>query len=267
MFRNLMICCLVCSLVLGLGLGNFSYANLDPSPDTNIANPTPGADINPNNYLPRVGEVLDYDLWVKSIIHGGKQTVKILSQEQLGDRNVIHVQCAMWTIGLVRSLAKYSETEDLTLDRDGLYPLTIRREVHNGSSTTIDNLKFDYDKGVATRTYCVDAGNDDITEFKLPGFVQDAVSLQFFLRKGDFHDGMNKLYYYENGTVDETSFSVSKVNQALTLRCGTYPNYDRIDHRDGKITVLVSRDTYHLPLEIKVLASFGKVEAILTKIQ
>ena len=267
MFRNLAICCLVCGLVIGLSLVNLGDAYFTPNPDTTVTSPNPEADINSNAYVPRVGEVLEYDLWVKSIIHGGKQTVRVLSQEQFDDRNVVHVQCTMWTIGLVRSLTKYSETEDLTLDRDGLYPLTIQREIHQGDSTTIDNVKFDYDNGIATRTYCVNDGNKDITEFKLPGFVQDAVSLQFFLRKGDFHEGMNKLYYYENGMVEETSFSVSEVNQALTLNCGTYPNYDRIAHSGGKITVLVTRDTYHFPLVIKVLASFGKVEAKLSKIQ
>lgn len=265
---------LIFGLVLLLGFGNLGYADQtantvpndgDPKTDTTVGS---NAEDNPgsNGYLPRVGETLDYDLWVKSVIHGGKQTVKVLSRDSDPDGDVFHVQCTMKTIGLAYTLTKYSEVEDVILDGNGIYPLSIRREVHQGKSTSIEKVEFDYKNGIATRSYYVDNGKIETTEIRLPGIVQDAVSLQFFLRKGDFQRGANKLYYYENGMIDETSYNVVEGTAALKLACGTYDRYLRIDQNGGKITVLVAQDNYRIPLVIRVLASFGKVEAKLVKI-
>jgi hypothetical protein len=275
MFNNCVKFGLIFGLVLLLGFGNLGYADPAATPVPNEdglkTDAGTGFDVgdNPgaNGYLPRVGETLDYDLWVKSVIHGGKQTVKILSRDSVPDGNeVFHVQCTMKTIGLAYTLTKYSEVEDLILDGKGIYPLSIRREVHQGKTISIEKVEFDYKNGIATRSYCVDNGKIETNEIKLPGIVQDAVSLQFFLRKGDFQRGTNKLYYYENGTIDETSYNVAEGTTALKLVCGTYSKYQRIDHNGGKITVLVAQDAYRIPLIIRVLASFGKVEAKLIKI-
>lgn len=266
---------LILGLVLLLGFGNFGYADPSSTPvpgnDTQAATPDASGKTSDNDvmksYSPRVGEVLEYDLWVKSIIHGGKQTVKVLSKETGPNGTEYHVQCSMRTIGLAYSLTKYSEVEDIILDGEGMYPLRIRREVHQGKSISVEKVEFDYKQGVAIRTYFLDNEKIETSQIKLPGIVQDAVSLQFFLRKGNYQKGANKLYYYENGMIDETSYNVSEKSEPLKLACGSYPAYDKIDHNGGKITVLVGQDTYRIPLVIRVIASFGKVEAKLAKFQ
>ena len=222
---------LILSLVLLLGLGNLGHADPASTPvpgdETRTVNPdvtskTSDIDI-VKSYSPRVGEVLEYDLWVKSIIHGGKQTVKVLSKDPGQNGTVYHVQCSMRTIGLAYSLTKYSEVEDVILDGDGIYPLSIRREVHQGKSVSIEKVEFDYKQGVAIRTYFLDDAKIVTSQIKLPGIVQDAVSLQFFLRKGSYQKGVNKLYYYENGMIEETSYNVSEKTESLKLACGSYP--------------------------------------------
>lgn len=275
MFHNWVKLGLISGLVLLLGFGNLSYADPASSPVPNEGNPSAdsstglkdGDNAGTNGYLPRVGETLDYDLWVKSIIHGGKQTVKVLARDLDQDGDVFHVQCVMKTIGLAWSLTKYSEVEDVILDGNGIYPLSIRREIHQGKTISVEKVEFNYKHGIATRSYCVDNGKIETSEIKLPGFVQDAVSLQFYLRKGDFQKGVNKLYFYENGMIDETSYNVTEGTEALKLGCGTYTKYHKVDHRGGKITVLIAQEINRIPLVIRVLASFGKVEAKLVKIQ
>jgi hypothetical protein len=261
--------------MLLLGLGSLGYADpaTNPVPVDDSQMIDSGTNVKSvdnsgtNAYSPRIGEILNYDLWVKSIIHGGKQTVKVISKETGQNGDVFHVQCTMRTIGLAYSLTKYFEVEDVTLDGTGIYPLSIRREVHQGKSTSVEKVEFDYTQGIATRSYCVDNGKTETSTIKLPGVVQDAVSLQFYLRKGDFRKGQNKLYYYENGIIDETSYTVSDGTELLKLGSGSYTKYDKVDHNGGKITVLVTQDTYRVPLVIRVQASFGKVEAKLAKIQ
>lgn len=275
MFRSFTNLGLMFCMILLLGLGNLGYAEPD-SPPVPTLNPhaadsgiSAKSDKNSgtNTYRPRVGEVLEYDLWVKSIIHGGKQTVKVISRDEGPNGEVYHVQCSMRTIGLVYSLTKYSEVEDVILDGDGIYPLSIRREVRQGKSISVEKVEFNYQQGIATRTIYADNGNIESSAIKLPGIVQDAISLQFFLRKGDYRKGVNKLYYYENGMIDETSYNVTEKTEPLKLTCGSFPTYDQIDHNSGKITVLIGQDTYRIPLVIQVFASFGKVEAKLTKFQ
>lgn len=253
-------------LVLFVGFASGGFVGPVSQATNDALSKTDDAAVN-NVYFPRVGETLEYDLWVKSIIHGGKQTVKVLSRESGQDRDQVHVRCAMKTIGIAWNLTKYSEVEDVILDGKGLYPLSIRREIHQGKTISVEKVEFDYTRGIATRSYSVDGGKVETSEIKLPGIVQDAVSLQFFLRKGDFQKGINKLYYYENGMVEETSYQVSEGTETLKLGVGTYSKYYRIDHSGGKITVLVAQDTYRIPLVIRVLASFGKVEGKLVKFE
>lgn len=268
---------LLLGLVFFLGFTTVGFADPVSNPDSDPAPETESQSINQTTsdktgdnsvakeYTPRVGEILEYDLWVKSIIHGGKQTVKVLSRDMGQNGEVIHVQCTMKTIGLAYSLTKYSEVEDVVLDGKGMYPLSIRREVHQGKTISVEKVEFNYSQGTATRSFSVNNGKPELSEIKLPGIVQDAVSLQFFLRKGDYRKGVNKLNFYDNGSIEETSYNVTEGSEPMKLACGTFPKFDRIDHNGGKITVLVAQDTYRIPLTIRVIASFGKVEAKLIK--
>ncbi len=267
MFHNCVKFGLIYGLVLLLGFGYIGYADSVAGPVLNDGDPNVDAKAGTGGYYPRVGEILDYDLWVKSLIQGGKQTVRVLSRNSEQNRDVFHIQCSMKTIGLAWSLTRYSEVEDVILDGNGIYPLSIRREVHQGQTTSIEKVEFDYERGMVTRSYCVDDGKIETSEIKLPGIVHDAVSLQFFLRKGDFQKGVNKLYYYENGKIEETSYNVSEGTEALNLDCGVYTKYYRMDHSGGKIMVSIAQDKSRVPLAIRVLTSFGKVEAKLAKIQ
>jgi hypothetical protein len=255
--------CLVCVLGLFLfsGWGDLSNA-INETNDV-----TPGSNTGAAGFYPRVGEILEYRVWVKSFILGGKQTFKIAAQDVIQDRAVLKVQFELKTIGLAWQLTKYSEKEDLTLDRNGLYPLMIRREIHQGEVVTVEETSFDYAKGILSRSVLVDGVNKETRELKLPGIVQDGVSLQLYLRKGDFHIGSNKLYFYGDGNVEEAEYMVSEINEPVSLESGTYPNYYRIDYGKGNIIILIAKDTYRTPFDIRVVASFGKCDAKLFNIR
>lgn len=222
----------------------------------------PGA----NNYLPQVGEVLQYNVYVQNIFHGAVQTVKILSRDELNNRPVLNVQLSMETIGLVNRVAKYQETEALTLDLDGLYPVALHREVQQSDGITIEEVRFDYAKAVATREVTHPDGNIESSLIKLPGYIQDAASLQFFLRKYQFNVGANQLYFYSNGTIASVNFIVTPGKTAIKLESGLYNRYYQIDDPIDRITVLVAQDAQRLPFLIRKYTSFGKVEAKLIKV-
>lgn len=218
-----------------------------------------------NVYSPKVGESLEYKVIVKSMMHGADQTIKVLSKGVIHNREVVNIQSVMTTVGLIGSLAKYSEKEDLVLDSTGLFPWHIRREVHDGDKILIEDVTFDYARQTAIRIFTRNGGTPERTELKLPEYVQDGLSLQFYLRKGNFVNGPNKVIFYSNGAMEETVYTVKEVKETLRLDCGTYKNFLQVDHPKSGIIILL--DTIErMPLVIRKNASFGKIEAKLVKI-
>ncbi len=256
---------ILCFILLS-GWRDFSYAVDETNNTVNTVNTVPFSDAEVDGFCPRIGEILEYRVWVKSLILGGKQTFKIIAQDEIQERAVLKVQFELKTTGIARALTKYSEKEDLVLDRNGLYPLSIRREIHQGKAVTVEEVDFDYVKGVLTRSVSIDGLNKETMVLELPGIVLDGVSLQLYLRKGDFHIGSNKLYFYGDGNIKEAEYQVTEINEPVSLDSGTYSNYYRIDYDKGNIVIFIARDTYRTPFNIKVLASFGKCDAKLFSI-
>jgi hypothetical protein len=214
----------------------------------------------------RVGETLVYKAMAKTIIHGADQTVKVVSKGNYRNREVYNIHLTMNTIGLVREITKYSEKEDLILDAEGMYPWYIRHEVTEGDSIEVEEVSFDYSRGVAVRIYYENNGPKIRTEIKLPGFVQDGVSLQYYLRKADLNPGVNQIYFYSNGKVEPVSFNLSEGNKPLKLECGTFDQYLLLNDPVSKFTVMIAKNQHRYPLVIQKIANFGKVEARLIQI-
>jgi hypothetical protein len=214
------------------------------------------------------GEVLDYKVIIKSVIHGGDQTVKIIDdQENYKGQAAMRIRSTVTTIGVVNKLTGYYETEEMVLDADGLYPLYFKREAHDNKGTEVEEVSFDYRKKIAVRRLVEDNKPEERTEIKLPGIVHDGLSLQFFLRKGDLKPGSHQLYFYSNGSgkIKDIDYSVREVKQRLQLENGTYPGYVEIKSPKVNMTILVSNDAERYPLIIRKLTKVGKFEAKLVK--
>ncbi len=228
--------------------------------------PTVSVGAPPDYYEPRVGEVLTYKVIVKSVIYGADQVIKVVSNGTYKNREVVNVKVSMNTVGMVKGITNYSEIEEMILDKAGLFPWYFRREVTEGDQTDIEEVTFDYQLGIAFRTVMKADKPKKQSEIKLPGFVQDGLSLPFYLRKGNLKTGQHQLYFYSNGKVEPVIFQVKESTQPLKLECGTYPQPYQISNDQSKITIIVSKNEPRLPLVIQKLAQFGKVEARLTKV-
>ncbi|TCL63030.1 uncharacterized protein DUF3108 [Hydrogenispora ethanolica] len=217
-------------------------------------------------YQPRAGEQLYYRVVVKSMIHGADQTIKVVSKGTYKNREIVNVQYSMNTIGMVKNLANYSEQETLILDAEGLYPWYLKREVISGEKKTHEEVTFDYAQGIAIR---LASRNDEPTvrtELKLTGFVQDGLSLPFFLRKENLKPGHHQVNFYSNGKIEPVTFTLREINQPLKLETGTYQPYLQATNDESKITIILADTAERQPLIIRKLAQFGKVEARLTKV-
>lgn len=217
-------------------------------------------------YVPKVGEVLEYKVVVKSVIRGAVQTIKVVSKGVYNGREVYNIRSEMTTIGLVKGLYDYSQVEDLVLDAEGLFPWFIKQEVKNGKNIKQEEVSFDYSRKIAVRLLSQNSGTQERTEFCLPDFVQDGLSLQFFLRKDQNINGPNKIFFYNNGLIAENSFEVMRINQPITLESGTFPRYCQIVDNVSQIKISIAETPERFPIAIKKITDFGAIEMKLFKI-
>lgn len=215
---------------------------------------------------PKVGECLEYEVVVKSMVHGANQTVSIVDSGIYLDRPVIKVQCVMDSVGMIKSITQYRETEEIILDLEGLYPWVIRREISDKDDLETEEVTFDYSKGVAARVLKKNGNPEKRDEIIVPGYVQDALSLQFYLRK-NVALGDNEIFYYSNGKVKKIGYQVTEVTEPLKLEWGKFQSYYRIHNPEEKITVLISKTPERLPLAIQKVGKIGKIEAKLVNIK
>src|SRR5690606_28795941 len=101
---------------------------------------------------PRIGECLEYKLFVKSMMHGADQSVRVVEATFYRERVVLVIQSKMDTVGLVQVLNEYHGTEESILDVEGLYPWVIRRIISDEDGSETEEVIFDYSKGTAVRT-------------------------------------------------------------------------------------------------------------------
>jgi hypothetical protein len=217
-------------------------------------------------YRVKPGEVLEYKLTVKSVIHGGNQTIRVTGLENYKNRPAVTVVSTLTSVGLVKKITGYSETEELILDAEGLYPLRLKREIHDKKKVEVEEVSFDYARKVAIRVLNKTNEPTERSEVKLPGYVQDGLSLQFFLRKSELKAGNYKVYFYSNGSVEEISYGIREVNQSLQLDCGKYSGYWMADNPKAGITIVLSKDEDRLPLIIRKINNIGKFESKLVKV-
>lgn len=210
------------------------------------------------------GETLGYKVIIKSVIHGGDQTVKIINDHEVYQgAAAIRIRSTVNTLGVVNQLTGYAETEEMVLDAEGLYPLYLKRETKDNKGTEVEQVCFDYRKKIAVRQLNQANQPEERTEIELPGIVHDGLSLQFFIRKPDLKPGSHRLYFYSNGSgkIKDIHYSVREVRQTLKLENKTYPEYLQIQSPKVNITILLSNDAGRVPLLIRKVTKVGKFEA------
>lgn len=220
-----------------------------------------------DDYIPpRVGERLEYQVIVKSLMHGADQTIRVVESGTYRDRPVIKVQCVMDSVGLAKSITKFKETEEIILDLEGLYPWVIRHEVTDKDGIETEEVTFDYPNNTAVRIFSKNSGSKERSEIQLPGYVQDLLSLQFFLRK-NISLGSSQVYLYSDGEIRKIGYQTTEISEPLNLTCGQFQKHYRIYNPEKNITILVADTPEHYPLVIQTNGKIGKIEAKLVEIR
>lgn len=217
-------------------------------------------------YTAKPGETLNYKVMIKSVIHGGNQTVKVIGVENYKNHSVVRVRSTVKTVGLANSITGYWESEEALLDVEDFYPLYLKREVHDNKKDEVEEIFFDYRKKIAVREISRKGEPLERIEVKIPGEVYDGLALQFFFRKSDLKQGNHKLFFISDDSVDEIGYSVRQVDKKLELECGIFPGYIEMNNPKVNITILVSNNAERYPLIIRKINNIGKFEARLQKV-
>ncbi|MGE5607345.1 MAG: DUF3108 domain-containing protein [Bacteroidota bacterium] len=215
---------------------------------------------------PQVGECLQYKVYIKSMMHGADQTVRVVESSNYKERPVLRIQSNMDTVGLAKTITKYREWEEIILDLEGLYPWVIRRQVSDKDGLESEEVAFDYANGLAVRTVSKNGGAKEQTAIQVPGYVQDVLSLQFYLRK-NIALGNNQIYFYSDGEIRKISYQGTENQELLTLECGEFKKHYQINNAEQKITILLSATPERYPLVIRKIGKIGKIEAKLVGIK
>lgn len=227
---------------------------------------TEGVAANLTDFTPRVGESLEYKLILKSVIHGANQIVQITSKEEFEGRQVFNIRSRLVSVGIVKLANNYSEVEELKIDAGGFYPLWLRRVIRNGGKQQVEEVYFDYQKLAAERQITQDGGDAVKTTLKLPGVVQDGVSLPFFFRKG-LGKSPNRIFFYSDGIISEVVCQITLGNDPICLKSGNYTDYYQFADPESNITIMIEGRGARVPFLTRMIAPFGKVESQLVKIQ
>lgn len=220
-----------------------------------------------DDYIPpKVGECLEYKVYIKSVMHGADQTVKVVEAGNYQERPVLTIQSNMDTVGLAKTITKYQEWEEIILDLEGLYPWVIRRRVSDKDGLETEEVVFDYANGLAVRTVSKNGGPKEESEIQVPGYVQDVLSLQFYLRKNSSL-GNKQVYFYSDGEIKEISYRATENQEPLSLECGEFEKHYRIENGEKKITILLSVAPERYPLVIRKIGKIGRIEAKLSGIK
>jgi len=215
-----------------------------------------------DGYIPKAGEVLEYKVIVKSMLHGANQTIRVLGRETYRNRETLRVQCAMQSIGLARKMFAMTEYEEMLLDVEGMFPWYLKREVNEKEKTEKEEVVFDYDRGIAVRVHSKNGSTARRDEMKLPsGHVHDWLSLLFFLRSSELKPKRDSLNYYSKGSIETVNYEIIESAGELKLDCGVFSKYYQIDNEAIGISIMIAANSERYPLIIRKNAGFGKIES------
>jgi Protein of unknown function (DUF3108). len=219
-----------------------------------------------NNFPLKVGEILQYKVTVRSAIYGANQTIRVASKGSYNGRTVYNIHSDMEAVGLVKGLTNYSQVEDLVLDAEGFYPWVIKISTKDNNHDEYEEVRFDYAAKKAVRRLTKNGSEKEPRELDLPGYVQDGLSLMFFLRNDKIGESIDKVYFYNHGSVAENAFNAKEVSQDIQLECGTYHKYLQINDSDSSLMVLIADAPERFPIVVRSIARFGAIEMKLSKV-
>ncbi len=221
-----------------------------------------------HNY--KAGEVLKYKLSYSGLLNAGISTLEV-KEASLSGKEYYHIVGKGWTTGLIKTFFKVNDRYETYIDKQTSKPTKFIRKIDEGGYTKDKELTFNHStkkvlvnnkKNNTKKTYIFKSRN-----------LQDMLSAFYYLRDYDTStmttgDEINIKVF-----MDEEEYSLKlkilgreykKIKGIGKIKClmiRPYVASGRVFKEEESVTVWVTDDKNHIPVEIKASLAVGSLKA------
>lgn len=213
------------------------------------------------------GEWLEYKMSYSGFLRAGTATLE-LKETELNGKKVFHAKGFGKTSTVISWFFKVRDTYQSYFDVESTKPYLFKRDVYEGGHTIKRDIKFDYDKNLAT---VEDRKHKTVKEFEI-GDVQDMISSFYFLRNTNtdtlkvgqeidldmFFD--SKTFPFKLKFLGREVLK-TRFGKIRTLKFRPLVQAGRVFKESESVTIWVTADQNKVPIKLKASLAVGSLRA------
>jgi len=214
-----------------------------------------------------VGEEFEYTVKY-GVIKAGSANMRVEGMTQTQGRPCLHVVSEVKTGRFFSAFFKVRDRVESWIDAEGVYPWEFRKKLHEGSYRASLHAIYDHRRGLAY------VDGDTV---RIPPFVQDVLSVFYFIRTQPLHLGEAiDFYSHDNKKVFPLEARVVR-EERIKTKAGSFDTYLVIPQMrktregaglfrpKGEMWIWFTKDPSHIPVLIKSKLNFGSLTLELKK--
>ena len=197
------------------------------------------------------------------VINAGEGVLEIVGIEDYQGKPCYHIQSKTNSNRFFSSIYKVRDKIISYIDTEGLYSRYFYKRLREGDYKKTVEISFDHDAGLARYA----SGQ----EYKIKPGVQDVLSAFYFVRTLDLKVGE---VYHVPAHSSRKSYDLRVIvhgKETVEVEAGTYDCFvvepviegEGLFKHEGKLTLYITDDQYHVPVLIKAKVPVGSIDVSL----
>lgn len=215
---------------------------------------------------PAVPEKLLFDIvwggWSFRWVHAGQATIELLPT---ATPHIVKMRSLAWGTDFFQSLYPVRDTVTSWIHAEGLYPLSFKKVLNEGSYHHRSLAQYDQAKHHLT-------GND--TSFNIAPFTHDVLSAFYFIRSQPLKVGSSMELAAVSGKKAYNLKVLCHRRETVTVPAGTFQTLvvepilkgDGIFKAKGTLLIWMTDDERHLPVRMQSKIPMGSIKVELVKL-
>jgi hypothetical protein len=211
----------------------------------------------------RVGERLEYRVEVKGI-SVGRQVFTVVGETLYEGHPVYQIKMEIASHAALALFYRFSEENEMFLDQATLYPRYIRREIRDKKEYRTEEIKFSFEeKQIELIKY--EEGEVTKKVFAMDQPCLENLSLVYYLRSRPWHRNEGSILFLTSRGPQTYDFDFTGTEEVSSPY--RRMEADRIEDKNSKITVWISKDKGAIPVVIRAATDFGVINSRLVKMK
>ena len=211
----------------------------------------------------KIGERLEYRVEIKGI-SVGKQVFTVVGETLYEGHPVYHIKMEIASYAALSLFYKFSEENEMYLDKSTLYPRYIRREIKEKKEHKTEEIKISFtEKQIEMIRY--KEGEVKKKVFAMNEPCLENLSLVYYLRSRPWQRGEESILFLTSRGPQVYNFGFAGTEEVSS----PYQRMeaDRIEDANSKITVWISKDKGAIPVMIRAATDIGVINSRLVKMK